>query len=373
MGVPLASVPVDHPPGAPAPAAPLVAVERGGVVESLHLGHLVVTDADGRVLASVGDPRAPVLARSALKPLQVVGMLRSGLRVADDPDGAEDPGGGAAAGGAARALALAAASHNGEPVHVDGVRAALAAAGCTEADLRNTPDVPLHAPSAAAWLAGGHPPSSVTANCSGKHAAMLATCAARGWSRHDYLERDHPLQPAVLEAIDEQVGGLLPGPGAPRSTGRGADRRSGGPWATTDGCGTPLPLVGLLGLARAYSALATAAPGSAEGRVAASMRAHPHLVAGTDRQVTAFMAGVPGLVAKDGAEGVFALALADGRAAALKVLDGSVRPFPALVAAVLAALGVDAEVVRSRASAPVLGHGRDVGSVTAVADLGHLG
>lgn len=340
-------------------AAPLAEVGRGGVVESVHAGHLVVTGPDGRVLASVGDPGVAVLARSTLKPLQLAAMLEAGLWPLEGPlEGAGD----AAADRALDApLALAAASHNGEPVHLDGVRAVLAAAGATEADLENTPDLPLHAPSAAAWVARGLGPSSLAQNCSGGHAAMLATCAARGWPTRGYLAPGHPLQLAVLDGVARRTGGLLPLPG-------------GDAFLTTDGCGAPLPLVGLAALARAYGVLARPAPGDTAGRrVGAAMGRHPYLVGGEGRQATAFMAGIPALVAKDGAEGVFALGLPDGSGAALKVVDGSTRPFPVVVAAVLSALGVLAPVVEQQSRVPVLGHGRPVGAVTAVVDLGGPG
>lgn len=355
----LASALVPPPPTLPrglaAAAVPLVQVERGGVVESLHLGHLVVTGADGSVLAAAGDPEVGVYARSALKPLQAVGLLRAGLARGGDGD--------------ARSLAMACASHNGEPVHLEAVRDALAAAGLSEADLANTPDLPLHPPSAARWQAEGRGPSSLAQNCSGKHAAMLATCGAGGWPVAGYLEADHPVQVAVLGAVADQVGGLLQGPQGPRGGGDAASRR-----ATTDGCGTPLPLVSLVSLARAYGVLASAEPGGdglgdAPARVAAAMRAHPHLVGGEGRVATTAMTSVAGLVAKDGAEGVFAFGLPDGRGVALKVLDGSTRPFPVVVAGLLAALGADSPGMREAGRVPVLGRGEPVGAVTVVDGL----
>ncbi len=340
---PAASAP-DHP-----PAVPLAQVERGGAVEAVHLGHLVVTGPDGEVLLAAGDPDLPLLARSALKPLQLAAMLEAGLWAAP----AVPPAG---------ALALAAASHGGEPVHLAVVRAVLAAAGLAEDDLENTPDLPLHAPSAARWQAEGGGPSSLAQNCSGGHAAMLATCLARGWPTTGYLAPDHPLQAALLAGLAQRLGGLLDGAGRPVAGARGA-------LVTTDGCGAPLPSVPLVALARAYGALARPGSGdAAAARVGAAMAADPHLLGGQGRPVTLFGAGVPGLVAKDGAEGVFALALPDGRAAALKVADGSTRPFSVVVAAVLAALGVRAPVVAEHARVPVLGHGRPVGAVTARLD-----
>src|SRR5699024_9063531 len=130
----------------------------------------------------------------------------------------------------------------------------------------------------------------------------------------------------------------------------------------TDGCGAPLPSTTTTGLARAFAALATAAPGTAEHTVARAMRAHPHLVGGTGRDVTAAMVQLPGLIAKDGAEGVYAAALPDGRAVALKVADGASRARPVALAAALAALGEEPEDDGwDWAQVPVLGHGRPVG------------
>src|SRR5699024_6729304 len=110
-------------------------------------------------------------------------------------------------------------------------------------------------------------------------------------------------------------------------------------YLAVDGCGAPQPSTTVRGLARAFARIATALEGSAEHRVAAAMRAHPFLVAGTGRDTTAAMQTVPGLIAKDGAEGVYAAALPDGRSLALKIADGASRPRPVLLAAALGALG----------------------------------
>ena len=120
------------------------------------------------------------------------------------------------------------------------------------------------------------------------------------------------------------------------------------------------------GLARAFARIATASPDTPEGRVAAALRAHPWWVAGTGRDVVRLAAAVPGLVAKDGAEGVFAAALPDGRAVALKILDGSRRPVRAVVAAALQALGVDGPELAAAGYTAVLGHGAPVGSIEPV-------
>ncbi len=311
----------------------LARVVRGGVVESEHRGHLVVTGPDGAVVTAVGDVASPVFPRSSLKPIQAWAMLRAGWRPAD-----------------ARALALACASHSGEEVHRDVVGAMLAAAGLGLADLDNTPDWPLNADAAARWREEGHGPEPVTQNCSGKHAAMLATCVAAGWPTAGYRNPAHPLQVAIRALVEEVTGDSA----APVSV---------------DGCGAPLFSTSLAALARAFGRIAAAParePGGDAAAVAAAMTAHPDLVGGSRRDVTAFMRAVPGLVAKDGAEGVYAAGLADGTGVAFKVADGSARPRPAIMASALAPLvGAAGEAVVAVGHTPVLGHGEPVGEVTA--------
>ena len=310
----------------------LAHVVRGGVVESVHHGHLVATGPDGEILLSAGDPDGQFFARSSLKPLQAVAMLRAGLQL-DGP-----------------LLALACASHNGEAHHVEGARSILAAAGLDESALQNTPDYPLDDAAALAWRSAGAPKHPVAQNCSGKHAAMLATCVTAGWDTGSYRDPQHALQLAIRGTVAELTGG------EPQHV-------------TVDGCGAPLFSSTLTGLARAFGAVAAAAAGDGDdelARVGRAMSAHPHMVGGTGRDVTALMAGVPGLVAKDGAEGVYAVGLPDGRGLALKVLDGSQRARPVVMAALLRGLGVDAPVLDEVGSAPVLGHGVPVGAIEAV-------
>jgi L-asparaginase II len=306
-------------------AQALAHVVRGDLVESVHRGHLVAIGADGEITAQRGDPDVVFYPRSSLKPVQAVAMLRAGL----DLDG--------------ELLALACASHSGEPRHIDGVRRILAGAGRTEADLANTPAHPLGDDVGAAWRADGHAPSSLAQNCSGKHAAMIATCVAAGWAVDGYRDPGHPLQKAICEAVAE-----LTGDGDPAHV-------------TVDGCGAPLYSCTVAGLARAFATVATAAPGTPEHRVATAMAAHPEWVGGTGRTASVLMAGIPGLVCKDGAEGVCAAALPDGRAVAVKVLDGSMRPVPVVVVAALRALGVD--VPDGLGDLDVHGGGEPVGAV----------
>jgi L-asparaginase II len=307
-------------------AVPLARVVRNDVVESVHLGHVVGLAAGGARAVVAGDPDATFLPRSALKPVQAVAMLRAGL----DLSGA--------------LLALAAASHSGEPAHLDGVERILADAGLTAADLQNTPDRPLDPDAGARWRVDGLAPTPLAQNCSGKHAAMLAACRAAGWDTGSYRDPAHPLQRVVRATLEEL---------------------SGVPVAhtTVDGCGAPLFSTTPGGLARALARIATAPPGTPEGRVAAALRAHPWWLSGTGRPEVALTAAVPGLLAKGGAEAVFGAALPDGRAVVAKVLDGGPRALPVVVAAALRALGVSRPALDAFGEVPVLGHGAPVGRV----------
>jgi L-asparaginase II len=320
-------------------AVPLARVVRGDLVESVHAGHLVVLGPDGAVRFALGDPEVTLLARSSLKPLQAVGMLRAGV----DLDGPH--------------LALACASHDGTAEHLRVVRETLLAAGLDESDLANTPDLPLDPEAAFAWRQDGHGPEPVAQNCSGKHAAMLATCAAHadepGWEPETYTDAEHPVQVACRAAVEELTGVQT--------------------WHTTvDGCGAPLFSTTLIGLARAFGRIAVAParePGTPLARVATAMAEHPELVGGPARDVTRAMRAVPGLVAKDGADGVYAAALPGGSALAFKVTDGGARPRPAVLAAALLLAGAadtpgaDLAALAALGEVAVLGHGEPVGAV----------
>ena len=307
-------------------------VIRSGFTESRHHGSAVVLGADGEeVLFSVGEVTAPMYPRSSNKPIQAAAMRSLGL----DLDG--------------ELLALAAASHSGEEFHVTGVRKILASAGLTEDALQCPPALPLDETAQRRFIAEGGQPDRVHMNCSGKHAAMLATCVAAGWPTDSYRDPSHPLQreiKAKLEQLsDEKVA----------ATG-------------VDGCGAPLFAISLTGLARAFGTLVLAAAHSAERSVADAIRAHPEWTSGTARSERALMQAVPGLLVKSGAEGVQALALADGRAAAVKMEDGAARAIPAVTVAVLRVLGVaEAEpgALDRIADVPVFGGGQVVGQIQA--------
>ena len=308
----------------------LVEVVRSGLVESRHRGSVVGLNGDGSVAFARGDVERLVYSRSANKPVQATAMVELGLDLPPE------------------LLALVCASHNGEPMHIDGVRQILAGAGLDETALRNAPGLPLHEHSADDVIRAGGGPASLLQNCSGKHAGMLATCVVNGWSVEGYLELDHPLQAHITGVVQLVTGEPVAHIGV-------------------DGCGAPAHAVSLTGLARAFATVATASDGSAMHQVRRAMIARPDMVGGTGREVTALMAGVPGLMAKDGAEGVLAGGLPDGRAVALKLADGSWRGFAAAMLAALDHLDVDTSGATALRSIPVLGGGQPVGEARAVA------
>jgi L-asparaginase II len=249
-------------------------------------------------------------------------------------------------------LALASASHSGEDFHVTGVRKILASAGLTEDALQCPPALPLDEAALWRFLGEGGRPDRVHMNCSGKHAAMLATCVTAGWPTQTYRDPDHPLQREIKAALARLAGEEVAATGV-------------------DGCGAPLFAVSLTGLARAFRALVLADPGSAERSVVDAVRANPEWTSGTARSENALHRAVPGLLVKSGAEGVQAFALADGRAGAVKMEDGSPRAIPAITVALLRQFGVDRdedvdkEALDRIAEVPVLGGGEVVGHVFA--------
>ncbi|GAB3681789.1 asparaginase [Angustibacter aerolatus] len=311
------------------PHVPLVEVVRSGFVESVHHGSVVVLDADGSALLELGDTTSPIFPRSSNKLAQAAAMVGCGLDLSGE------------------LLALSAASHSGEPFHLRAVQRVLELAGLPESVLRNTPDLPFDRVERRAWVRAGREPSSVAQNCSGKHAGMVTTCVRAGWDVGTYLHVDHPLQQAMASTLGELAGEPVAATGV-------------------DGCGAPVMAVSLTGLARSFAALAVADAGSPGGRVAQAVRAHPEFVAGTRRDATRLMRQVPGAIAKDGAEAVYAAALPDGRAVALKIADGGDRARPVVMGAALRVLGLPQQQIGFLEESPVLGHGAPVGAVRAI-------
>lgn len=311
----------------------LAQVVRDGIVESVHRGSFVVTSGDGNPRREAGETRTPMYPRSSNKPLQALGMLRAGLEVGEAD------------------LALACASHSGEPGHAERVLNLLHRHGLDEADLACPADYPQDNPSRDEAVRRGEGRRRATMNCSGKHAAMLVTCAQRGWPTEGYTRPEHPLQRTIAATVAELASEPIAN-------------------TTVDGCGAPLLAISQAGLANAFSKLTTGADGP-ESRIAAAMRAHPWLIAGTGQEDTLLMLSVPGLLAKGGAEAVQAMALRDGTAITIKIDDGGKRALAPVAVALLRELGRDGDSEASRAvldglaggARQVLGGGDPVGGI----------
>jgi L-asparaginase II len=290
-----------------------VVVRRGERVESEHRVAYAVAGSDGGLLEAAGDIARPVFPRSAVKPLQALALVESGAaeRFAVSE----------------RELALACASHGGEPEHVELVRAWLARLGLDGSALECGAHPPTHAPSAARLSAAGQPPERVHNNCSGKHAGMITVARHLGAPVAGYSRADHPVQRLIAGSLREMTGlGDLESP-------------------AIDGCGVPtypIPL-GRLGAAMARFADPAGLPAAraaACARLRAAMLAHPHLVAGSGRLCSEVMAAAPEVLVKTGAEGVYVACLPRRRLGlALKVEDGAGRAAEVAVLALLGALG----------------------------------
>jgi L-asparaginase II len=314
----------------------LVEVVRSGYLESVHRGRVAITDPDGRLACSVGAEFAPTYPRSALKPLQAVGMLRAGL----DLEG--------------ELLALVCSSHSGEPMHLAGVREILDRSGLDETVLQTPPDWPLDEAAREEAIRAGRPKAAIAMNCSGKHAGMIRTTQLRGNDLAAYRDPDHPVQLAIVSAVDDLAGEQAVN-------------------LAVDGCGAPAYAISLYALARAYGRLAQARDG-AEATVAEAIRAHPEFVSGSRRDELQLHRAVPGLFAKAGAEATYAVGLPDGRGVAIKISDGTPRARAVAMAGVLQRLGFEGDDLAAQASAAVLGGGERVGEIRPCAEtLAKLG
>ena len=314
------------------PYIDLAETTRSGFVECVHRGAVVALDRDGSIAFAAGDPSVAVYPRSSTKPLLALAMVQAGLVLPPD------------------LLALVCASHGGTALHLEGVRRILAGAGLAEAALANTPDLPLDSEASRDVVRSGGGRTALQQNCSGKHAGMLATCVINGWPLDSYLDESHPLQLAITASLPSVTEEAVVHIGV-------------------DGCGAPAHVMSLVGLARAFRNIAIGAAGESARQVASAMTTHPVLLGGPGRDVTELIQLVPGLVAKDGAEGVYAAALPDGRAVAIKVADGASRARPPIMLAALRAMDVDVSAVEPLVRQTILGHGREVGEVRITAAL----
>ena len=306
------------------PPPALARVLRGGRTESVHRGDVAVVDENGRLVAFAGEPGRPVYARSAAKPFQAMPLLESGgerkFRLDSD------------------AIALTCASHGGEPRHVRVARRLLSRGRFGIEDLRCGAHLPMHEPSARRMLARGEKPSALHNNCSGKHAGLLLACRLEGLDPGSYLSPEHPLQVRIRQRLAEM-------------TGVAATEIA----VAVDGCSLPVFRLPLSALATGYARLLAApdAPSSRgepriRERIARAMWDSPDMVAGKGRFTTDLLrAGAGRWIGKEGAEGVYAMALAGGRTArarpalgiAFKIEDGSSRARDLISVAILRRLG----------------------------------
>lgn len=325
----------------------LVEVTRGEMVESRHRGAVAVVQSDGQTAVTIGDIRRMIYPRSAIKPLQAVFLIESG---AADAFGLTDT-----------ELALACASHNGEPAHVDAVRNWLDHLGLDEQALECGTHAPRRNEDKAVLNENGLLPGPAHNNCSGKHCGFLSSAKHLGESATGYIEKSHPVQRAVLDLVADMADVSL-------------DKAPGG----IDGCGIPVAGIPLESLAFAYARFATGtgfspARQAAADRIYQAMIRKPFMVAGTDRWCTRAMeAGGGAFIVKTGAEGVYCAAVPRaGIGIALKIDDGASRAAECAMGAVLSGLGcLDLGQASGLIGSPVLNvAGREVGKIRPATEL----
>lgn len=281
---------------------------RGPFLESVHTGHAVICNERGEIVQAWGDPDKIVLSRSASKMIQALPLVTSGA--AD------------AAGLTQRHLALACSSHAGMKIHTTLVNDWLAGLGLGDDDLRCGAHYPYDRDSEVTMIKSGETPCQYHNNCSGKHSGFLTL------NRHlkggsEYIETDHPVQRAVLEAYERVTGEISPGFGI-------------------DGCSAPNFATSLQGMARAMAHFAASPEDSPEYRLHQAMRLHPEYVSGNTRACTELMRATGGkAVIKTGAEGFFNAIIPDRKLGiALKISDGASRASECALAAILVKLEV---------------------------------
>lgn len=305
---------------------------RSGLVETIHDGAIAVTDPDGALVASTGDIDRRFYFRSAAKPFQAHVSSRAGAQLAGET------------------MAIACASHDGEPVHVALVDRMLTDAGLSETSLGCPPSWPLRA-TAARRLAneGATVPRRIWNNCSGKHAAMLAACINSGWDPNSYLEADHPLQKQITEFMTDVSGPTDP--------------------IGIDGCGAPVFATNCLAMAKSFSFLASAPE---MGPVYEAMHAYPALVSGYGN-IDASIATSLDAAAKRGAAGCLGIGLRNGYGVAIKCWDGSSEAVGVGAVAALERLGLISNAARQSlsdiASPTTRGGGMPVGRFRSLVEL----
>ena len=337
----------------PAPE-PLVEVRRGGITESRHRGHIVGVLPDGEIIALLGAPETVTYLRSSAKPHQAIPLIASG---AADRFGFEE-----------REIALACASHSGEPIHVELAKSMLNKIGLAPDALQCGVHEPFSVEATADLRAKGEEPNALHNNCSGKHAGMLALALHLGAPIETYHRADNPVQIEIGKVISQFSGIAI------QNIAIGVD-----------GCGVPVFGITVKAMALMYARLVSPPAvfdeetRNACSRIVAAMTTHPELIGGSkDRLDTEMMQAAKGqLVSKVGAEGVYTVGILPspdwphGLGLALKIEDGDdKRARPVVVIESLRQLGIlkdeSLEAVARYAFFPVLNRAGDVvGEVTA--------
>lgn len=304
--------------------APLVIMNRGGVLENVHRGRIgVVSAVDGQLVYAIGDVNAPAFVRSTAKPVQAIASLLDGTAEAY---GYED-----------RHLALLAASHRGSPEQLAALEEILALTGVEEDRLAIQPGLPVGRRARDEWIAGGGKPRKLFHTCAGKHLGVLAWCKLKGWSLDDYIKPEHPAQQELIRHMK-----LWSGTESDQITiGR-------------DGCGFPVAAMPLwrLGLVYARLAASDAAPDEnsalAAGLITRAMNAFPGYVEGEDRLASILLSD-PNIIAKSGAHGVFTLGLREQKLGiSIAVTDGTEVAWPYIVLGVLNKFGGASEETKEQ-------------------------
>ena len=319
---------------------PAALVHRGDGVEAVHCAAVAVVDRDGHLTHYLGDPAHPWMARSSVKPFQVLPLLLSGGFDRFDFDD--------------RQLALMCASHNGTDEHRAVAASILAQAGNRPEDLQCGTHLPFFMRLSGEYPAGGEDRDPLRHNCSGKHAGFLALARHLGEPVSEYLAPDGRVQRMVKQAVAD----LCRYPAEKMATG-------------IDGCSAPVFALPLVNLAIGFMRLATgqaddSAVRTALDRVRAAMQAHPHLVSGEKRFDFDLMRALSGnIVCKIGAEAIEGIGLADPPiGVAVKVLDGGDRARPPVCVEVLRQLGIidrpDTHPLLARHYRPIVRNNRDL-------------
>jgi L-asparaginase II len=306
----------------------LLELTRGGMVESVHHGHLLILDENGKITKSLADPEIIIYPRSAIKGIQAAAMVRAGLSLPHQQ------------------LALVCASHAGSKEHQEKATEILKSVGLDETSLQNTPDRPLGVKERKEW--GDRGATSLAANCSGKHAGMVAISALNGWDVATYKSPEHPLQKLIKSEMENLSGETIEK-------------------VSVDGCGAPLFALSLHGMARAIHNLVNSSD-PVHREVFDACRQYPEMVSGKGRIVTESMERVTNSFAKDGAEGVMIFSVRGKGTIVWKMSDGSNRGDRPLLSASLSHLGITLNFD----SVSVFGDGQVVGEIRASKLLSHV-